>query len=109
MTNVDKFNGNFYRFSDGLPMGAPLAPLVADIFMDKFEKFVFASGHPLVRNICYWHRYVDEVLCLWNGALSKLDNFLAFLHYQLHPVITNLYFCCKITNIAPVEGVPNVI
>ena len=86
MTNFCKFNGHFYKFSDGLPMDSPLAPLVADVFMDKLETELFASNHTLTKYTQYWYRYVDDILCLWNGTTSQLHEFRSLLN-SLYPSI----------------------
>jgi len=61
-------------------MGSPLAPLVAEVFMDAFEREIFDSGSVLIQNIRYWHRYVDDVLCMWSESISELHNFLILLN-----------------------------
>ena len=67
-------------------MGSPLAPIIADIFMDSFEEEILGSGCPLVEKVEYWLRYVDDVLCLWKGTETELSDFLAFIN-SLHSTI----------------------
>lgn len=63
--NACSFRGITYQFSDGLPMGNPLSPLVADVYMDDLEQQLSANfPEP---NILFWKRYVDDVLCVWDG------------------------------------------
>ena len=72
--NFAQFNHHLHQFPDGLPMGSPISPLMAEIFMDLFEEQLFTSSqpppHPLLQKILYWHRYVDDVLCAWSGSTS---------------------------------------
>ena len=91
-TISDKFDNEFYSFPDGLPMGLPLASLVAEIFMDSLERNIFTSNNPLFSSIHYWYRYVDDVLYLWTGPSELLQNLLAFIH-SFHP---NLKFTIEI-------------
>lgn len=84
--NICQFKNEIYRFKDGLPMGSPLAPLLSEIFMSIFEEKVFNSQCMLLQYIVYWHRYVDDVLCLWTGSPDLLDEFLIFLN-SLYPSI----------------------
>jgi len=57
--NFCKFRGKFYEFPEevGIPIGSPLGSLISEIFMFKFEKDLFSSGHPLLSHILYWVRY----------------------------------------------------
>lgn len=43
--------------------------------MNLLEREVFASQSMLVQYIEYWHRYVDDVLCLWTGSNAQLNEF----------------------------------
>lgn len=39
--------------------------------------------NPFRKNIDYWYRYVDDIICLWKGTNRQLDNFLDYLN-SLH-------------------------
>jgi predicted GIY-YIG superfamily endonuclease len=78
--NYFLFNGHYYKQKDGLAMGSPLSPLLAEVFMDKFEEKLFQSGNKLLKNIVYWFRYVDDILCCWTGTERQLDQFLEVLN-----------------------------
>ena len=86
--NFGKFNDKIYTVSGniGVFMGSPLAPLFSEIFMDNFERTILSSSNPHTQYIHYWHRYVDDVLCMWIGQPSQLHNFLNFLNSH-HPSI----------------------
>lgn len=92
--NYFTFDNKFYRQTSGLPMGSPLSPLLADIFMDSLEQTIFLSNHPLLRNITYWHRYVDDILVLWTGTTRQIDLFTDYLN-NLHP---NIQFTTELQN-----------
>ena len=49
------FQGQFYEQVEGLAMGSPVSPIVADLFMEYFEQKVLTMA-PTPR---LWHRYVD--------------------------------------------------
>ena len=52
-----RFNGETYIQIDGVAMGSPLGPPLANIFMISLEEKVL----PKVSNyLCYWKRYVDD-------------------------------------------------
>ena len=48
---------------DGVAMGSPLRPLLADIFMAELEKKLnrLSTNKPIV-----WYRYVDDIFCIFN-------------------------------------------
>ena len=68
-------------------MGSPLSPLLAEIFMNHLEETLFKSQHPLTKNIFYWYRYVDDILCCWSSTARQLQNFLNHIN-NLEPSIT---------------------
>ena len=68
------FEGDYYDQIDGVAMGSPLGPVLANIFMCHFEeKWVFNSiGRPSI-----WFRYVDDTFTLFDSkgnALHFLQN-----------------------------------
>ena len=68
-------------------MGSPLSPLIAEIFMNTLENRIFHHDNAQYnRDIIYWYRYVDDVLCMWNGGVDKLNKFPAYLN-SLYPSI----------------------
>ena len=57
----------------------PLSALVAYIFMDELETFFFESS-TYATHIRFWARYVDDVLCVWMGPHSVLQDLLQALN-----------------------------
>ena len=68
--NICFFMGRIYKFQDGLPMGAPLSALVANVYMDHMEKQILGSSHLSVQCMLFYKRYVDDILCVWHGKRS---------------------------------------
>ena len=68
--NVCTFRDVVYQFPDGLPMGNPLLPLVADVLMETLEKQLFTQHS--TPHVCFWKRYVDDILCVWDGPDESL-------------------------------------
>ena len=55
------FNGKIYIQNDGVVMGSPLGPVLANIFMVELEKTVI----PTLKNYLYcWKRYVDDTFTI---------------------------------------------
>lgn len=84
-TNVCQFQGKIYQFKDGLQMGNPLSPLVADVFMDGFEAHAFQNSPQMV-DVLFWARYVDDIICIYNCNATCLQAFLDTLN-SYHPNI----------------------
>uniref|UniRef100_A0AAR5QKP0 Reverse transcriptase domain-containing protein n=1 Tax=Dendroctonus ponderosae TaxID=77166 RepID=A0AAR5QKP0_DENPD len=64
-------------------MGIPLSPVVANLFMEKFEETALSTA-PLKPTI--WYRYVDDTFMLWRLGRESLDIFLDHLNKR-HPDI----------------------
>jgi hypothetical protein len=80
--NYFRFNDQYYRQREGLAMGSPLSPLMADIFMDNFENKYLVHD----RNILYYYRYVDDILICWTGTKRQLDilfNKINNIHHKI--------------------------
>lgn len=78
--NFCTFNDVVYEIKKGLPIGSPISPLMAEIFMDHIENIVFQSKDPLISSILYWYRYVDDVFAIVNCSIRQLDKLLEKLN-----------------------------
>lgn len=83
--NYCQYDNKFYIQNSGLAMGAPLSPLLADIFMSHVEE-VIMSSHEAKNYIKFWYRYVDDVLACFTGTRRQLSKFLNFIN-NIHPNI----------------------
>ena len=81
------FNQNFYFQKDGVAMGSPLGPILADIFLGFLETF-----HLRQCNVSPSHffRYVDDTFAVFSSP-SSVQPFLDLLN-SLH---SNLCFTCE--------------
>ena len=78
------FNGKMYDFVDGIAMGSPLAPVLANIFMTDFEeKFILSKSLSYAPHT--WRRYVDDTFCIFSSR-SDAQKFLHYLN-GCHPNI----------------------
>ena len=77
------FNSKFYNQIDGVAMGSPLAPVLANIFMD-FHKSKWLNEYNLNKPK-YYLRYVDDTVAAFDNEQDSL-NFLNFLNNR-HPNI----------------------
>lgn len=62
------FDGKIYDQIDGVSMGSPLAPLLAEIFLQDFEEKHLHSFKE--KGIIYWRRYVDDTFVLLDAKVS---------------------------------------
>ena len=70
------FDGQYYDQVDGVAMGSPLGPVLANIFMCHFEeKWVMNSS---IRS-AIWFRYVDDTFTLFDNKESAVK-FLDYLN-----------------------------
>jgi Reverse transcriptase (RNA-dependent DNA polymerase) len=78
------FDKKMYVQHNGVAMGAPLAPIIADIFMSHLEETLMdrlkQSG------VCEWYRYVDDTFVLIEPT-TKVENILEILN-NFHPSIS---------------------
>ncbi|XP_054721210.1 uncharacterized protein LOC129230991 [Uloborus diversus] len=65
-TTYLKWNTKFYEQRDGVAMGNPLSPVVANFYMEFFEQKALASA---TKKPEVWFRYVDDTLRC--GAMEK--------------------------------------
>ena len=74
------FNGSFYGQIDGVSMGSPLGPVLANLFMGYHEKKwlqEFDKG-----KILRYKRYVDDIFFCMFGNEKNAEHFFEFLNCQ---------------------------
>ena len=74
------FDGNFYDQIDGVAMGSPLGPVLANLFMGFHEKKWLSDFTYSI--VLLYRRYVDDIICLFyceNDAIKFFD-FLSTRH-----------------------------
>lgn len=74
--NFFQYDGKFYTQSEGLAMGNPLSPFLANLFMSNFE--VELTQHEIFPRI--WHRYVDDIFAIVHK--DDTSNVLSLLNDQ---------------------------
>ena len=73
----------FYEQTHGAPMRSPLSPVMANLYMEEFEKKALATS---TLKPGFWFRYVDDTLSSWAHGLENLHRFLEHIN-SLHPSI----------------------
>ena len=77
------FDGQFYDQVDGVAMGSPLGPVLANLFMAYHEKD-WIENYTSPR-IFFYKRYVDDIFCLVESEIEA-KKFLGYLN-EKHPNI----------------------
>ena len=82
---VFSFNSKFYKQIDGVSMGSPLGPVLANIIMAEFESTTVKElvDKSLVK---LYMRYVDNTLLLVN------DTDINYIHKRLNSFDENIKF-----------------
>ena len=70
------FKGRYYCQKDGVAMGSPVSAVVANIFMQSFEKKALSTAGKLTPRV--WKRYVDDVFSIIRKA--SVDGFLRHIN-----------------------------
>ena len=65
------FNDNYYRQIDGVAMGSPLGPTLANVFLSHYESMWLENCPKQFRPV-YYKRYVDDVFLLFNDQKDVL-------------------------------------
>ena len=71
-----QFQDSYYKQLKGLPMGAPLPGLLANIFVKNLENWALDS---YFLNHVFWGHFMDDVISVWNYGKSDLKGFLEHL------------------------------
>ncbi|XP_071794470.1 uncharacterized protein [Asterias amurensis] len=78
-----QWRDGYYRQALGTPMGSPISPVLANIFMEDFEQKALGTARLKPK---LWLRYVDDTFIIWSHGLENLDDFLSHINRQ-HPNI----------------------
>jgi hypothetical protein len=68
-TSYFTFNGKFYVQTDGVAMGSPLSHVIANFYVEDYEKAVLESA-PLTTRC--WFCYVVDTFVIWPHGPEKL-------------------------------------
>ncbi len=68
-------------------MGSSISPFLAEIFLNNLEISKISKNIFFKNKVLFWTRFVDDCLCIFNGAEQDLIAFLNFLN-SIHQNIT---------------------
>ena len=82
-------NNQRFRLQQGVPQGSPLSPLLANLYLDRFDETLTDRGHKLIR-------FADDFVILCKNrpkaeaALELSEDVLEDLQLSLHPRKTRI-------------------
>ena len=76
-TTYFQWDKEFYEQTDGVAMGSPLSPVIANFFMEKFEQQALNLAK---KKPSCWFRYVDDTFVVWSHGPEELNNFLTLIN-----------------------------
>ena len=69
------FQGMFYEQTEGAAMGSPISPIIANLYMEAFEKQAISTApHPPSQ----WRRFVDDTFVIIKKA--QKDSFISHIN-----------------------------
>lgn len=81
------FNNSIYDQTDGVAMGSPLAPALANLFLGHHESIWLKD--PKAEKVLFYRRYVDDIFCLFESE-NDYEGFFEFIN-ERHPNIRFTY------------------
>ena len=82
--NFFNFVGKIYKQTDGVAMGSPLGPSLANALL-CFHEQIWLNDCPEDFKPVYYRRYVDDIFALFRSLdhLEKLTNYLSSKHKNI--------------------------
>ena len=76
--NFFNFDGKIYKQTDGVAIGSPLGPTLANAFL-CFHEQIWLNDFPEDFKPVYYRRYVDDIFALFHSP-DHLENFTSYLN-----------------------------
>jgi len=90
-TTYFKWNNTIFEQKEGVAMGSPLSPVIANFYMERFEDVALSSA--VMKPTC-WLRYVDDTFVIWSHGKDELDRFLT----HINSIHKNIQFTMETEN-----------
>nr|CAH8872938.1 unnamed protein product [Trichobilharzia regenti] len=80
-STVFKFQGKIYKQIEGVAMGSPICPVVADIFMDRWENIATETFSPTPK---VWWRCVDDTFTVLRT--QDIDRLFEHINWKVEAI-----------------------
>ncbi|XP_059049894.1 uncharacterized protein LOC131844916 [Achroia grisella] len=71
------YRNEYYLQVEGVAMGSPVAPVVANLWMEKIDNLAISTTALPVK---LWKRYVDDIFCILEGTETEVMQYLSYLN-----------------------------
>jgi hypothetical protein len=71
------YDGSFYYQKDGVAMCSPLAPVIANFYVEHFKQKAISAE---IKKPARWYRYVNDIFVVWSHGKDDLQDFLQHLN-----------------------------
>src|SRR5581483_3334762 len=99
-TSYVGYGGKAYKQKKGLPMGSPLSPVLANLYMAYLESEVLSSS--FAENIIYV-RYLDDILLMSTNVDIAYDDWESQMDY--HPHIDDMQSVIELISICSLDSI----
>ena len=76
-----KFGDYYFKQTNGVAMGSPLAPALAEVFLIKIESRFLNAFNPLKLSVYY--RFVDDIFIILQENVNEIEILKSFNNF--HP------------------------
>ena len=92
-SGIFMYNGKCFKQVDGVTMGSPLGPTMANFCLAYYEEKLLGDSSGNTGDPCLYLRYVDDIFCVFRSGTSHE----AFLN-KLNSMHNNLKFTVEVGN-----------
>ena len=68
--NYFQYNNQFYQPNNGISIGSPTSSMLAEMYLQYFEK-IHLKYYLETRDIIYYKRYVDDLLIIFDQTITN--------------------------------------